>query len=205
MTTAWPLQPLRRCHLGLAQGAAVPSVSPTRFAAPVCPCNRRQILRRHFRELRSRKFYPKSLKSRPKGRSISNLGSSTVGGVQLPNGPPVDFDDERSVAPNSLILGNAAAERLEGSTFNGREPGENRAEIRAPEFDSFSGRVSVNPGAELSLQTSYGYIHSPEAEHPEHDVWRTTASAVWVHPLSVGRSVDATLVWGRNRSDLRGL
>lgn len=91
--------------------------------------------------------------------------------------------------------------RLEGSTFNGREPGENRAEIRAPEFDSFSGRVSVNPASELSLQTSYGYIHSPEAEHPEHDVWRTTASAVWVHPLSGGRSVDATLVWGRNRSD----
>ena len=91
--------------------------------------------------------------------------------------------------------------RLEGSTFNGREPGENRAEIRPPEFDSFSGRVSVNPGSEFSLQTSYGYIHSPEAEHPEHDVWRTTASAVWVHPLGGGRSVDATVVWGRNRSD----
>ncbi|MGH7682498.1 MAG: hypothetical protein ACRENN_11010 [Candidatus Eiseniibacteriota bacterium] len=91
--------------------------------------------------------------------------------------------------------------RVEGSTFNGREPGEDRAEIQSPEFDSFSGRVFVNPTSELSLQTSYGYLHSPEAEHPEHDVHRTSASAIWVHPLGGGRSLDATLVWGRNRSD----
>lgn len=91
--------------------------------------------------------------------------------------------------------------RIEGSTFNGREPGENRAEIRAPEFDSFSGRISVNPARQLAVQTSYGYLHSPEAAHPAHDSWRTTASAVWVHPLGGGRSADATLVWGRNRID----
>jgi hypothetical protein len=91
--------------------------------------------------------------------------------------------------------------RIEGSTFNGREPGEDRAEIRAPEFDSFSGRLSVNPVASWSFQASHGYLHRPEEAHPDHDAWRTTASAVWVQPATNGRSLDMALVWGRNRVD----
>jgi len=89
--------------------------------------------------------------------------------------------------------------RLEASTFNGREPGENRAEIIGPKFDSFSGRISVNPAPNWALQASHGYLHRPEASHPDHDAYRTTASAVWVRPLAGGRSLDASLVWGRNR------
>lgn len=95
--------------------------------------------------------------------------------------------------------------RLEGSTFNGREPGENRAEIAGPKFDSFSGRLSVNPAPSLALQASHGYLRRPEAAHGDHDAWRTTASAVWVRPLTNGRSLDASLIWGRNRVDRRDL
>lgn len=95
--------------------------------------------------------------------------------------------------------------RLEGSTFNGREPGENRAEIIGPKFDSVSGRISINPGRTLALQASHGYLHRPESTHPDHDAWRTTASAVWVRPAAGGRSFDLSLVWGRNRVDRRDL
>jgi hypothetical protein len=95
--------------------------------------------------------------------------------------------------------------RLEGSTFNGREPGENRAEIIGPRFDSFSGRLSINPARSLALQASHGYLHRPEATHPGQDAWRTTASAVWVRPLANGRSLDLSLVWGRNRVDREDL
>ncbi|HEV8129174.1 MAG TPA: hypothetical protein VGQ14_05910 [Candidatus Eisenbacteria bacterium] len=91
--------------------------------------------------------------------------------------------------------------RVEGSTFNGEEPGEDRAEIRAPEFDSFSGRVSFNPAPSWSFQASHGYLHRPEEAHPDHDAWRTTASAVWAQPVTGGRSLDLALVWGRNRVD----
>ena len=94
--------------------------------------------------------------------------------------------------------------QIEGSTFNGREPGENRAEIRKPKFDSASGRLSVNAGPFLAFQASHGYLHSPEQTHPD-DAWRTTASAVFARPLDQGRSIDATIVWGRNRQNRQDL
>lgn len=95
--------------------------------------------------------------------------------------------------------------QVEVSTLNGREPGENRAEILPPEFDSVSGRVSVNPAPSLALQASHGYLRSPEAEHPEHDAWRTSASAVWAGHSSGDRVLDAALVWGRNRTEGQNL
>jgi len=88
--------------------------------------------------------------------------------------------------------------QVEASTFNGLEPGENRAEIRHPEFDSASGRISYNPTEALALQVSHGYLHAPEPARPDEDVWRTTASVVWVKPQR-DRSWDVALVWGRNR------
>lgn len=95
--------------------------------------------------------------------------------------------------------------QIEGSTFNGREPGEDRAEIRSPKFDSASGRLSFNPAPSTALQVSHGYLHRPEEAHPEHDSWRTTASAVWVRSLGPDRTVDATILWGRNRTDRQDL
>ncbi|MEO5616423.1 MAG: hypothetical protein ABIS67_01515 [Candidatus Eisenbacteria bacterium] len=95
--------------------------------------------------------------------------------------------------------------QIEGSTFNGREPGENRAEILKPAFDSASGRLSVNIGSFLAFQVSHGYLHSPEPLHPEHDAWRTTASAVYARPMGKGQSLDGAIVWGRNRADRQDL
>jgi hypothetical protein len=88
--------------------------------------------------------------------------------------------------------------QLEASTFNGREPGENRYEIESPEFDSFSARLSVNPSTNWALQASHAFIESPESLHPEADAHRTTLSATYNRPLSTRRNLQSTFVWGRN-------
>lgn len=95
--------------------------------------------------------------------------------------------------------------QLEISTFTGREPGENRMRFEDPRFDSYSGRFTYNPSRDLSLQVSHGYLHSPEALHPEVDVHRTTASAVYNRPSAGGRNFQSALVWGQNRTEGQSL
>jgi hypothetical protein len=73
--------------------------------------------------------------------------------------------------------------KVESSVFTGREPDETRYDFDRPRFDSFSGRVSWNPIANLALQISHGYIKSPEALDPDTKVHRTTASAIYNQPL----------------------
>lgn len=90
--------------------------------------------------------------------------------------------------------------QVEASTFNGREPGENRAEIQSPTFDSASTRITVNPTDNLSLQASYAFLKSPEALHPEENNQRVTASVIYNRPVFTDRNLQATAVWGRNHA-----
>jgi hypothetical protein len=142
---------------------------------------------------------------------VAPVGEPALGPPAFPHRPlglndplaPIGhhWQDATHIAYGVATLGlQTRSLQIEGSTFNGREPGENRTEIRRPEFDSASGRVSFNPTEVLTLQVSHGYLHSPEPLHPEDDVWRTTASAVFVQPLGPVRSVDLTLVLGRNHT-----
>jgi len=89
--------------------------------------------------------------------------------------------------------------KLEGSSFTGREPDENRYDLDKPRFDSWSGRLSFNPSKNWALQVSHGFIKSPEALHPEEDVNRTTASAEYSLSLRNNNSFNATAVWGMNK------
>ncbi|MCC6730986.1 MAG: hypothetical protein IT208_16800 [Chthonomonadales bacterium] len=89
--------------------------------------------------------------------------------------------------------------QVEGSAFTGREPDEHRWNLDPIHIDSFAGRVTFNPGRDWSLQASYGYLHSPEALHPEEDVRRTTFSAMHNRPLAHGGNWASTFVWGCNR------
>lgn len=92
------------------------------------------------------------------------------------------------------IYGNV---KLEGSVFRGREPDENRYDIETGSLDSASVRLSYNPTRHWALQASRGHLKSPEALHPEDDLDRTTASAIYHHDF--GRaSLQTTLAWGRN-------
>ena len=89
--------------------------------------------------------------------------------------------------------------QYEISTFNGREPGENRYEIERPEFDSLSTRFSYNPNSALAAQVSYAFLKSPEALHPEENTHRTTASVIYNRPINLRSNFQSTFVWGRNR------
>jgi hypothetical protein len=90
--------------------------------------------------------------------------------------------------------------KLDASAFKGREPDRFRWDVEEPRLDSWSGRVTLNPDEDWSLQASYGRLHSPEALEPGVDVGRFTASA------SMNRRVGAafsqtTFAYGRNMRD----
>jgi hypothetical protein len=87
--------------------------------------------------------------------------------------------------------------KLEGSLFRGREPDENRYDIETGALDSASLRLSWNPAASWALQVSRGRIASPEALHPEDDLERATASAIFHHAFGAA-TTQTTLAWGRN-------
>lgn len=89
--------------------------------------------------------------------------------------------------------------KIEASAFKGEEPNENRWNFDKPRLDSFSGRVSWNPGKNWALQISYGYLKNPEPSEPDLKILRkTTASATYNKRYSDTRNLASTFVWGQN-------
>jgi hypothetical protein len=88
---------------------------------------------------------------------------------------------------------------LEASGFHGREPGENRWIIAVGGLDSWSTRLTVAPTRDWTAQYSIGHLHSPEAQHPQEDVLRQTASIAYHHTWH-SNSLDALALWGRNHT-----
>lgn len=88
--------------------------------------------------------------------------------------------------------------KLEGSTFKGREPDEDRYDWDPFSLDSYSARLSFSPGVNWILQASQAFVNSPEELHPEDDVHRSTASAIYSKPLGRERFLNATALWGLN-------
>jgi hypothetical protein len=88
--------------------------------------------------------------------------------------------------------------RIEASGFHGREPDEFRWNIDSGAIDSWSTRLTVQPGQNWSAQYSFAHLTSPEGLHPDEDVQRMTASVTYNRPLARG-SWASTLLWGRNR------
>jgi hypothetical protein len=89
--------------------------------------------------------------------------------------------------------------RIEGSGFHGREPDEYRWNIDQGRIDSWSTRVTLQPGKNWSAQYSYGRLTSPEQLFPTEDQARTTASIMYNRPFQHG-NLASTVVWGRTRS-----
>lgn len=92
--------------------------------------------------------------------------------------------------------------KLEGSVFNGREPGENRYNFEANPWNSRSARLSFAPNSNWSMQISHGFLRNPEALEPG-DVRRTTASISYNKPLKRGNWATS-LIWGRNHESHDG-
>jgi hypothetical protein len=88
--------------------------------------------------------------------------------------------------------------RVEASGFHGREPEEHRWEMQQGAIDSWSTRLTVQPGGDWSGQYSYARIHSPEQLFPAEDQERMTASAMYNRPLAHGNWAS-TALWGRTR------
>jgi hypothetical protein len=90
--------------------------------------------------------------------------------------------------------------KIEGSSFTGREPDDNRFDFDKPRFDSWSGRLSFSPSNNWALQVSHGFLKSPEALHPDENVNRTTASAIYSSQFSGKSSFNAIALWGMNKT-----
>jgi hypothetical protein len=90
--------------------------------------------------------------------------------------------------------------KLEGSSFTGREPDENRWDFDRPTFDSWSGRLSFNPNKHWTIQASQAYIKSPEALHANEDINRTTASVLYSQRMGKDQFLNATAIWGLNKT-----
>ncbi|WP_276496236.1 hypothetical protein [Pontibacter litorisediminis] len=92
--------------------------------------------------------------------------------------------------------------KLEGSSFTGREPDEERYDFDKPRFDSRSARLTFNPSKNWSLQASHAFVRSPEVSEPDEDVYRTTASALYGKKLTGNnRFLTGSLNWGYNYVD----
>jgi len=92
--------------------------------------------------------------------------------------------------------------RLEASGFHGREPNEHRWEVQQGAIDSWSTRLTIQPGNNWSGQYSWAHLHSPEASFPAEDQDRMTASLMYNRPLGYRSNWVSTVAWGRTRDQL---
>jgi hypothetical protein len=109
------------------------------------------------------------------------------------------LQDSTHIAADVITVGiTHRSVRLEASGFHGREPNEFRWNINSGKIDSWSTRVTANPGQNWSLQYSIAQLHSPEALAPNEDIRRMTASLQYNRPLQKGNWASL-LLWGRNQ------
>ena len=110
------------------------------------------------------------------------------------------LQDSTHIASDVITLGATYRNfRLEASGFHGREPDEDRWDIDSGKIDSWSARLTANPGQNWSFQYSIAQIQSPEALAPVEDLRRMTASLMYNRPLHNGNWASL-LLWGRNQS-----
>ena len=89
--------------------------------------------------------------------------------------------------------------RIEASGFHGREPDEFRWDIDQGKIDSWSTRLTIEPGKNWSGQYSYARIKSLEALFPNEDQARMTASIMYNRAFDKGNWAS-TVLWGHTRS-----
>jgi hypothetical protein len=115
------------------------------------------------------------------------------------------LEDSTHIADDVVTLGlTHSIVRLEASGFHGREPDEFRWNIDSGTIDSWSTRLTIQPGQNWSAQYSFAHLTSPEALSPEDDIQRMTASVMYNRPIARGNWASS-LIWGRNRVIQTGL
>jgi len=115
------------------------------------------------------------------------------------------LEDSTHIVDDVVTLGlTHGIARLEGSAFHGREPDEHRWNIDAGTIDSWSARLTVQPGQNWSAQYSFAHLTSPEQLQPNDNLQRMTASIMYNRPIANGNWASS-LIWGRNRVIQTGL
>jgi hypothetical protein len=110
-------------------------------------------------------------------------------------------EDSTHISDDVITVGlTHRAVRLEASGFHGREPNEHRWQVQQGAIDSWSTRLTVQPGQDWSEQYSYGRIHSPEQLYPSENQERMTASIMYDRPMGTTGNWTSTAAWGRTRS-----
>jgi len=112
------------------------------------------------------------------------------------------WQDATHIANNVATAGVTYGQfRLEASGFRGKEPNENRWNIDMGAMDSWSGRLSWQPGRNWVAQVSTGRLRRPETTH-EDDVVRSTASVHYTKPVR-GTGWSTSFIWARNYKTVR--
>jgi hypothetical protein len=112
-------------------------------------------------------------------------------------------EDSTHIAADVMTVGlTQGIARIEASGFHGREPNEHRWQVQQGAIDSWSTRLTLQPGEDWSGQYSYAFIHSPEQIFPQEDQRRMTASIMYSRPFSDRSKGNWTssAIWGRTRS-----
>ncbi len=89
--------------------------------------------------------------------------------------------------------------KIDLSIFNGREPDQHRWNFDRPRFDSYCGRISINPTENIAAQISTGFLRSPEQLEPKMNTQRTTASISYNKAWEVS-NWQITGAWGLNQN-----
>ncbi len=122
---------------------------------------------------------------------LAPVGEPALGPVAFPHRPSAADDPLAPISHHwqdgtHITFGVATAGvftravKLEGSWFNGREPDEERTgfDYSGRKLDSYSVRLTANPGLRWSVSGWYAYLKSPEALHPDESLHRFGASAL---------------------------
>src|SRR2546425_69595 len=142
---------------------------------------------------------------------LAPVGEPAVGPVAFPHRPSAADDPLAPISHHwqdgtHITFGVVTAEvftrevKLEASWFNGREPDENRTNFDYPgrRLDSYSARLTVNPGSRWSLSTWYAYLKSPEGLNPDESLHRLGAAALTTQRVGTRGTWSSGLIYGAN-------
>jgi hypothetical protein len=108
------------------------------------------------------------------------------------------WQDATHIANNVVTAGLTCGKfRIEASGFRGKEPNENRWNVDMGPIDSWSSRLTWQPGRNWVAQVSAGRLRRPETTH-EDDVVRSTASVHYTRPVRGTLGWSTSLIWARN-------
>src|SRR5438093_10990636 len=185
----WPLQAARWAAAGSSSAAcSVPSRGPSELEAIPCSSSRASPTgerRCTIANTRTTSSWSSPRYERPVGRDLglsvylAPVGEPAVGPVAFPHRPSAADDPLAPISHHwqdgtHITFGVVKAGvftravKLEGSWFNGREPDDHRTDFdyTGSKLDSYSVRLTANPGRRWSASAWYTYLKSPEELHP---------------------------------------